>query len=302
MDASLKNSSMHHLPWNERNIEHLLGLTGVGPGCWRTRHGDANLNGRSYGGQLLAQAFMAGMMDVPTDRVPTMMQFLFLQGAMPQEALDLRVTPLQDGKRFSSRHVRGSQGNGRVILDAQVTSALPLEAPSHDSPSSAPAGERPEDLVPFHDVDPALLRGIQRLGGYSEDHKPSIEFRIPDPQRQLPSGSMDGKFRFWMRPVRALPDDIRMHAAAFAYQSDWWVNFSALGLHLSKMGERRLYIASLNHAIWLHRPFRADQWLHVETVSPVSALGRGLSIGSVHDRDGHLLATVTQECLMAYAD
>ncbi|MFA7556259.1 MAG: acyl-CoA thioesterase domain-containing protein [Hydrogenophaga sp.] len=292
---------MHHLPWNERNIEHLLGLTGVGPGCWRTRHGDANLNGRSYGGQLLAQAFMAGMMDVPTDRVPTMMQFLFLQGAMPQEALDLRVTPLQDGKRFSSRHVRGSQGNGRVILDAQVTCALPLEAPSHDSPSSAPAGERPEDLVPFHDVDPALLRGIQRLGGYSEDHKPSIEFRIPDPQRQLSPATMDGRFRFWMRPAQALSDDSRIHAAVFAYLSDWWVNFSALGLHLREMGERRLYIASLNHAIWLHRPFRVDQWLHVETVSPAGASGRGLCIGSVHDCEGRWLATVTQECLMAYA-
>lgn len=293
---------MSQLPWNERNIEHLLALTEIEPGCWRTRHGDANLNGRSYGGQLLAQALMAGMMDVPAERVATMMQFLFLQGAMPQESLDLRVTSLQEGKRFSSRHVRASQGNGRVVLDAQVTCALALEAPSHASPSSAPAGERPEDLAQLRDVDPALLRGIGRLGGYSEDHKPSIEFRIPDPRRQLSPATMDGRFRFWMRPAHGLPDDPRLHAAAFAYQSDWWVNFSALGLHLREMGERRLYIASLNHAIWLHRPFRADQWLHVETASPASASGRGLSIAAVHDREGRLLATVTQECLIAYAD
>jgi acyl-CoA thioesterase II len=293
---------MIHLPWNELNIEHLLALTEIERGCWRTQHGDANLNGRSYGGQLLAQAFMAGMKDVPAERVATMMQFLFLQGAMPQESLDLRVTSLQEGKRFSSRHVRASQGNGRVVLDAQVTCALPLDAPSHGSPSNAPAGERPEDLAHLRDVDPALLRGIQRLGGYSEDHKPSIEFRIPDPQRQLSPATMDARFRFWMRPAHRLPDDPRLHAAAFAYQSDWWVNFSALGLHLRELGERRLYIASLNHAIWLHRPFRSDQWLHVETVSPASGSGRGFCIGSVHDREGLSLATVTQECLMAYAD
>ncbi|OGA58448.1 MAG: acyl-CoA thioesterase II [Burkholderiales bacterium RIFCSPHIGHO2_01_FULL_64_960] len=293
---------MSHMPWNERNIEHLLALTEIEPGCWRTRHGDPNLNGRSYGGQLLAQALMAGTMDMPADRVATMMQFLFLQGAMPQEALNLRVTPLQDGKRFSSRHVRAVQESGRVVLDAQVTCALPLEAPSHGSVSSAPDGERPEDLMQLRDVDPALLRGIQRLGGYSEDHKPSIEFRIPDPQRQLSPKTMNGWFRFWMRPAHGLPDDPRIHAAAFAYQSDWWVNFSALGLHLREMGERRLYIASLNHAIWLHRPFRSDQWLHVETMSPASASGRGLSIATVHDRDGRSLATITQECLMAYAD
>ncbi|MBS0450005.1 MAG: thioesterase family protein [Proteobacteria bacterium] len=293
---------MPHLPWNEHNIEHLLALTECEPGCWRTRHGDANLNARSYGGQLLGQALMAGMMDVPADRVATMMQFLFLQGAMPDESLELRVTPLQNGKRFSSRHVRASQANGRVVLDAQVTCALPLEAPSHGAPSSVPAGERPEDLAQLDDVDPALLRSFHRLGGYSGSRKPSIEFRIPDPRRQLSPEVMKGRFRFWMRSAQALPDDPRIQAAAFAYLSDWWVNFSALGHHLCELGERRLYIASLNHAIWLHRPFRADQWLHVDTMSPASASGRGLAIGAIHDREGRSLATVTQECLMAYAD
>ncbi|WP_298431174.1 acyl-CoA thioesterase domain-containing protein [Ottowia sp.] len=293
---------MSHLPWNKQNIEHLLELTEIGSGCWRTRHGDANLNGRSFGGQLLGQALMAGLADVPADRVATMMQFLFLQGAMPQEALDLRVTRLQDGKRFSSRHVRAEQVSGRVVLDAQVTCAVPLDAPSHGSFSSAPAGEVPEELARLSDVDPALLGGLRQLGGYSEDHKPSIEFRIPEPQRQFSPDTMDGCFRFWMRPVQTLPDGPHVHAAVFAYLSDWWVNFSALGLHLREMGKRQLYIASLNHAIWLHRPFRADQWLHVETTSPASASGRGLCVASVHDREGLSLATVTQECLMAYAD
>jgi acyl-CoA thioesterase-2 len=293
---------MPHLPWNELDIEHLLELTEIGSGCWRTRHGDANLNGRSYGGQLLAQALAAGMVDVPADRVPTMMQFLFLQGAMPQESLELRVHRLQDGKRFSSRHVRAAQGNGRVVLDAQVTCAVPLEAPSHAAPSAAPEHERPEDLPQLEDVDPELRCGIERLGGYSEDRKPSIEFRIPDPNRQFSPDAMAGGFRFWMRPVLPLSDAPRIHAGVFAYMSDWWLNFCELGLHLRELGERRLYISSLNHAIWLHRPFRADQWLHVQTHSPVSAFGRGLAIGAVHDRQGRALATLTQECLMAYVD
>jgi len=241
-------------------------------------------------------------MDVAADRAATMMQFLFLQGAMPQEPLELRVTPLQDGKRFSSRHVRASQGGGRVILDAQVTCAVAMDAPTHETPTTAPAGERPQDLSQLADVDPALILAIGRLGGYSGDRKPSIEFRIPDPKRQFSLDTMDGRFRFWMRPTQGLPDDPRLHAAVFAYQSDWWVNFSTLGLHLREVGERRLYISSLNHAIWMHRPFRADQWLHVETVSPASGSGRGFSVARVHDLDGRSLATVTQECLMVYAD
>ena len=288
--------------WNEIDIPQLLALDAAGPGLWRTRHGDANLNGRSYGGQLLGQAMMAGLMDVPAGREPTMMQFLFLQGAMPQDAVELQVTALQEGKRFSSRHVRGRQDNGRLVLDAQVTCALPMESPTHGKPSAAPVDEHPEQLATLNDVDPALMQGIRRLGGYSEDRKPSIEFRIPDPAQQYGSDTMDGRFRFWMRATGSLPDDTRVHAAAFAYLSDWWLNFSALGVHLRDLGSRRLYISSLNHAIWLHRPLRVDQWLHVDSKSPASASGRGLSIGTVHDEEGRSVATLTQECLMSYAD
>jgi acyl-CoA thioesterase-2 len=293
---------MSSTPWNELDITQLLALDAVAPGLWRTRHGDANLNGRSYGGQLLGQAMMAGLMDMPAGREPTMMQFLFLQGALPQDTVDLQVTELQEGKRFSSRHVRGRQDNGRLVLDAQVTGALPMDSPTHGQPSTAPAGERPEALATLDDVDPDLMRGIRRLGGYSEDRKPSIEFRIPDADRQFAPGTMNGRFRFWMRAARPLPDDTRVHAAVFAYLSDWWLNFSSLGLHLQDLGERRLYISSLNHAIWLHRPFRADQWLHVDSKTSSGASGRSLSMGAVHDAQGRSLATLTQECLMAYAD
>jgi acyl-CoA thioesterase-2 len=286
--------------WNEQHLEELLTLDVQGGGRWRSRHGDANRNGRSYGGQLLGQAMMAALMDVPAGREATMMQFLFLQGAMPDEAVDFEVTPLQEGKRFSSRHVRATQGNGRTVLDAQVTCALPLDAPTHATASTAPAGERPEDLSALDEVDAALMQNITLLGGYSQDRKPSIEFRIPEPSRQLSSRHMNGRFRFWMRAAQPLPDDARMHSAAFAYLSDWWLNFAALGLHLRDLEGRALYISSLNHALWLHRPIHADQWMHVDCTSPCAQAGRGLSIGAVHDLQGRQLASMTQECLMAY--
>lgn len=293
---------MHLAAWDELHLENLLTLDDVGEGQWRSRHGDANRNGRSYGGQLLGQAMMAALMDVPDDRAATMMQFLFLQGAMPRETVDFRVTALQEGKRFSSRHVRGTQGNGRMVLDAQVSCALPLDAPAHAAPSTAPAGERPESLATLDDVDPALLQNIGQLGGYSQGRKSSIEFRIPDPARQLSLNGMDGCFRFWMKAARPLPDDARIHAAAFAYLSDWWLNFCALGRHLRGMGARKLYISSLNHALWMHRPMRADQWMHVSCSSPSAEAGRGLAMGVVHDLQGRALASMTQECLMAYVD
>lgn len=288
--------------WDELDIGSLLTLEAAGTGRWRSRHGDANLNGRSYGGQLLGQALMAALLDAPAGRDATLLQFLFLQGAMPDEPVEFTVTALQDGKRFSSRNVRATQGNGRTVLDAQVTCALPLDAPTHASPTTAPKGERPEDLPRFDEVDRASIGDITRLGGYSQDRKPGIEFRIPNAAHQLAEAHMNGRFRFWMRASQCLPDDARMHAAAFAYLSDWWLNFSALGLHLRDLNGRRLYISSLNHALWLHRPVRADQWLHVDCTSSCAQAGRGLSIGAVHDLQGRHLATMSQECLMAYTD
>ena len=288
--------------WNQLDIGDLLALESAGTGRWRTRYGDSNLNGRSYGGQLLGQAMAAALQDMPPGREATMMQFLFLQGAMPQETVELQVTTLQEGKRFSSRHVRAWQANGRTVLDAQVTCAAALDAPSHGEASTAPDGEHPEELPGLDDLDPTLVHNLHRLGGYSRDRKPSIEFRIPEPGRQFAPESMGGRFRFWMRASQPLPADARVHAAVFAYLSDWWLNFSSLGLHLRDLGERKLYIASLNHAVWLHRPVRADRWLHVCSMSPGSDGGRGLSIGSVHDLEGRHLASLTQECLMAYAD
>lgn len=296
------NATMPSLSrWDEHDIEALLTPEAIAPGQWRTRYGDANNNGRSYGGQLLGQAMMAALMDVPQDRVPTMMQFLFMQGAMPDQPLDLYVTPLQDGKRFSSRHVRALQA-GRTVLDAQVTCALPLDAPAHADPTPAPHGEHPQDLPDFASLDLALRRDLQRLGGYSEDHKSSVEFRIPDATRQLSAATATERFRFWMKAREPLAGGARTHAAAFAYISDWWLNFSSLSMHLRDIGTRKLYISSLNHAIWLHQPVRADQWLHVETVSPCAASGRGLSVARFHDLQGRFVASGTQECLMAYAD
>jgi len=68
------------------------------------------------------------------------------------------------------------------------------------------------------------------------------------------------------------------------------------------IGSRKLYISSLNHALWLHRPVRADEWLHVETQSPCAASGRGLSVARFHDLQGRFVASGTQECLMVYVD
>ncbi len=287
-------------PWNGVDLEALLALEGVGPLHYRTRHGDPNENGRSYGGQLLAHAMLAASASVPADRPATAMQLLFLQGALHDLPLDLRVSVLQEGKRFSSRHVRGTQGEGRTVLDAHLTFAVPSAGPSHAAATSA--REAPASQPRLRDLPADCGRRLHALGPYNMEEKACLDFRLVDGARTLAT-SDEPRARFWLR-ARMNAESARLHEGAFAYMSDWWLNYSSLGSHAGELTDagRRIYIASLNHSIWFHRPFRADRWLHFDTESANAAVGRGLSLARIHDESGLLVATASQECLMAYAE
>lgn len=126
-----------------------------------------------------------------------------------------------------------------------------------------------------------------------------MDFRVNDPPERLELDAAEPCLRFWLRAKAALPDDPHLHAAAFAYLSDWWMNYPALGAHQREtIAAGGLYVATLNHCIWLHGPIRADDWLHFESISPAAGSGRVLCVAWVHDRSGKLVASVTQECVM----
>jgi len=292
---------MARLPvWDEADLAALLTLEDVGPLRYRTRYGDPNENGRSYGGQLLGQALMAASASVPAQRPATAMQFLFLQGAMHDLPLDIEVQKLQDGKRFSSRRVSATQAGGRSVFDAHVTYAIPSESPHHAAPSAA--RESPETLLRLGEMPTRWTEVIESVGPYSMAEKKCLDFRLAEPEATLTALDRP-RLRFWVR-ARLEPSESRMHEGAFGYLSDWWLNYSSIGSHASDMRRsgRNVYMASLNHNIWFHRPFRADRWLHFDTRSASAGGGRGLSIARVHDEDGALVATASQECLMAYVD
>lgn len=292
--------------WNERDIASLLTLDEVAPATYRSRYGDANLNGRSYGGQLLGQAMMAACRTAPPGRGASMMQMLFLQGALPGQSIDFHVTNVQDGKRFASRHVMATQAAtqtaaARRILVAQVTFAVPLDAPTRQL--STRANTDPRGEAALADMPQEWDKTLKLLGGYSLTQKLGMDFRVPDMHEQVAPGAGNSTFHFWLKARDAVPNDPHMHSAVFAYLSDWWLNFSAVNAHTGDLRPgKRLYTSSLNHCIWLHRAFGADEWMHFDTHSPVAARGRGLAIARIHDEGGRLIASATQECLMGYAD
>ena len=286
--------------WDETDLPALLTLEQIAPLRYVSCFGDSNLNGRAYGGQVLGQAMMAACMSVDPLRRPTLLQFLFLQGTDPARPIDFEVTPLQDGKRFSSRHIRGLQ-DGKPVLDANASFSTTLDSPEHAAASTA-GNSDPERLPPQLGVPERWQAGLLKLGGYSINGKPSLDFRIPDLEAQLDPVTAEPRLDFWLKTRSSLPPGMAMQAAAFAYLSDWWLNFSSLCSHMRELsGDRRLYISSLNHNIWFHRSCLADEWLFFRSRSASASDGRGLSVALVHDRAGKLVATTSQECLMAFA-
>ncbi|MDI4232884.1 thioesterase family protein [Bradyrhizobium sp. Arg237L] len=207
----------------------------------------------------------------------------------------------REGERFSSRHVLGMQGDGRTIVAAQASFCAPQPGPRHGASSPA-LSENPDDLPALATIPTALMQQLRPLGPYSPHIKPSMDFRIPDIERQLSAATAQPRLRFWLRSKRPLVRGPTTQAAVFAYLSDWWLNFSSVGGHLRDLQSREpLYVSSLNHCIWFHRAFSPDAWMHIETESPCAEGGRGLSIARVHDRDGLMLATLVQETLMVHS-
>lgn len=291
--------------WNGRDLAELMDLAPLAPGRFRARRYEANENGRIYGGQMLGQALAAAARTAPAGRPASYLQLLFVAGGLPGQAVDYEVSTLQEGKRFSSRHVRGAQPGGRIVCDASASFAAPLAAPAHQAEARPDSGlgRDPERLPGLDEIDAPEVRDIEATLVYAYRPHVAIDLRAPYVEDFLRADERQPRLRFFTRLRRRLPDDAALQAAAFAYLSDYWINFVACLPHVpaAAAARSRLYIASLNHAIWLHRPLRADEWLLFDCVSPSAALGRGLAAARVYDQAGELVASATQECLLAPA-
>ena len=289
--------------WDGGDLADLLDLEPLPGDLFRARRNEFNEHRRIYGGQLMGQAMMAAARTVPQERPASFLQFLFVAGGMPQHAIDYQVSNLQEGKRFSSRNVRGMQADGRIICDAGVSFAKAIDGPAHQSAPAENCGLHldPQRLATLDDIVADEAREVERTIGYPFRRHSAMDFRPAFIEDLLRPEAAEPRMRFFIRMRRRLPDDQALHAAAFAYLSDFWINFAACipHVHATARAGRKLYVASLNHTLWLHRPLRADEWLLFDCRSPSSAQGRGLSIARIHNRSGDLVASATQECLLA---
>ncbi|WP_263143435.1 acyl-CoA thioesterase domain-containing protein [Pseudomonas sp. RIT-PI-AD] len=282
--------------WDQRDLTELLCLEPAGESGFRSYVCDTNANGRVYGGQLLGQALWAAAQTV-SGRSPGMLQLTFLQGARPQDCIEFSVERLQDGRRFSSRHLYGAQGTG-MIFSANASFQVGQGDPGNPHRLENPMPE-PESL-------PTLAELAARYPQRSEavqlrfSSRPVLDVRPIHPEGYFEHPARQSKIAYWIRLNHALPFEGCLHHAALAYMSDSWLNGSlAPPVGMFELWQD-YYVSNLNHTLWFHSlDIDASDWLLFVNDAVRSLSGRGLAMTHIYDRGGRLLASMAQDILIA---
>ncbi|MET0701114.1 MAG: acyl-CoA thioesterase domain-containing protein [Mycobacterium sp.] len=248
---------------------------------------------RVYGGQVVGQAMMAAARTVAT-RPMHSLHVSFLRPGNPNAPLQYDVTSLREGRTFSTRRVSTSQG-GVLVMEAMVSFIEPIDGDDYQQPM--PAVAAPESLTPFAD----------QLAPYAgEDYSTQVRHRvfemryIDNPPRVSVDGARPAEAvcRLWMRADEEVPpevhDDPLLANCLLAYVSDWTI-LDPVQIGIGKTWQSLEAMASLDHAMWFHRPVDFSDWLLYEQRSPSAVGGRGLGYGAIYNRTGALVCTVTQE-------
>ncbi|MGZ3254298.1 MAG: acyl-CoA thioesterase [Burkholderiaceae bacterium] len=246
-----------------------------------------------FGGQVLGQGLAAASMTVQ-GRQPNSLHSLFILPGNHQLPIDYEVERVRDGGSFSTRRVVAVQ-EGRRIFVMSVSFQEMEEGLSHQKPM--PQCTDPESLK-----SSIVLKEHSGANANLMVRPVPVDFRLDGEGDLFFHPARDAHKNVWIRSPLSLTDDPVAHETLFAYVSDYGLLWTALQPHGVLINDPRLQIASLDHTIWFHRPFRMDEWLLFSMESPNASGGRGLSMAHVYNRSGVLVATVAQEGLIRLRD
>ncbi len=274
--------------YNTQQILDLLTLEPDGPDRFV---GQSHFMGSPnvFGGQVLGQSLYAAAATV-VQRRPHSMHALFILPGNHRLPIEFEVERVRDGGSFNTRRVVAIQ-EGRRIFVMSVSFQKEEVGLSHQNPM--PVAPDPETL------QSSIAAWKESADNRGRPFMPvPVDFRSTGGDDLYASQSRSTEKQIWIRSPMILPDDRVIHESLLAYVSDYGLLWTALQPHSVRMGDPRLQIASLDHTIWFHRPFRMDQWLLFCMDSPNASGGRGLTFAQVYDQQGTLVATVAQEGLI----
>lgn len=247
-------------------------------------------HGRAFGGQVLGQAIIAAGNTAPAGREIHSMHGYFLRPGDSNEKMTFEVAGLHDGRSFSTRRTQVYQ-DGEALMSMIASFQEPAEGLEHQDRYDMTGLPDPESL-------PAIWEKYGHLAGDGRAswilNRP-FDFRYLESDIVLSVPEQTAKQRIWIRTRDTMPDGHLLHAAALAFASDYTLIEPVARKHGIPWATPGMRMTSLDHAMWFHRPFRVDQWLLYVMDSPTAQGGRGLSHGAFYDREGTLVASVSQE-------
>jgi acyl-CoA thioesterase-2 len=276
------------------DLHALLDLEYIEHNIFRARSVDIG-SGTVFGGQALAQSLVAAQRTVDAERVAHSMHGYFILPGDVDAPIVYEVDRLRDGSSFTTRRIVAIQ-HGRAIFNMAASFQAPEEGAEHqaDMPDVPGPADLPRELELVRAVEDQIPEKVRSF--YTRERP--IEFRPVDPVDPFAPAAKPPAHHVWFRARGVLPDDRLTHRSVLAYASDYGLLSTALRPHGLSFVQPDLQLASLDHALWVHRPVRADDWLLYAMDSPSAAGARGFARGQIFAADGTLVASVAQEGLM----
>lgn len=277
--------------YTAQDLVDLLDLEPIEHNIFRGTSRDIG-TGRIYGGQVMAQALVAAARTVEEDRPPHSMHGYFILPGDLTVPVVYFVDRLRDGRSFTTRRVTAIQ-HGRAIFN--LSASFHHAEPGVEHQSEMPDAPSPETIRP----EVMLLRDIadripEKLRAVLTQDRP-LDIRPIDPLDPFDPVPHPPTRRFWVRARGDVGDHPLNHQAVLAYASDYGLLGAALQPHGLSYRNPNVMVASLDHSLWFHRPFRVDHWLLYVVDSPVAFGARGFCRGTYYAQSGELIASVAQE-------
>jgi len=245
-----------------------------------------------FGGQVLGQALSAAQATMPQPRPAHSLHAYFLRAGDVEHPIVYHVDRTRDGGSFSVRRVTAIQ-HGQVIFFCAASFQAPEDGVEHQPPM--PQVPDPDDLEPPAPLAPEVLANLPSKVRRWLDRTGPFEFRPVHPRNELQPARQPPFNQIWFRLVERVGDGPGLHRSLLAYASDFQLLGTATYPHGISYYQPDVQMASLDHALWFHRPFRADEWLLYAIDSPSAQGSRGLARGQIFSRDGRLVASTAQE-------
>ena len=283
-------------PGTRSSAQDILSLATSGTDMFSGGPGELNHIGTVFGGRMIAQALASASRTVD-GLPPTSLHSYFVAPASAALSIEYRVERIRDSRRFANRHVNAYQ-DGKLVFTMMCQFHGSEDGFVHQS-AVMPDVPPPEEVLLIHEF---VLKNSDRLDEAAMHNFLSplpIEMRAVRPEVYFFERPETPQRDFWFRlPSAAAIDDLRLQACLLGYCSDYWLAGVAAVPHFFPTNSKGHLISSLDHSIWFHRPARCEDWLLHHTTSPSAQDGLGLSRGQIFDREGHLIASTTQECIL----